>query len=211
MIVRVRGQLSEVGEVSAVLERDGVAYEVLVPHYALSELAARRGNQITLHTLEYLEGNAATGGNLIPRMIGFLHSEDRAFFQLFTTVKGVGVRKGLRALAAPVARIAADIEAADAVALARLPGIGPRMAEQIVAELRGKVAKHAYREREAPAATRTDWTDEQRDAIEIIAAWGDGRTDAERWIARAVQLHDDLTRAEDWVKAAYRIKSGAEA
>ena len=125
MIVRMRGQLSELDEVSVTLDRDGISYEVLVPGYAVPELAASRGQSITLHTIEYLEGSSA-GGNLTPRLIGFLHPEDREFFETFLTVKGVGVRKGLRALAVPVARIAADIENGDAVALARLPGIGRR-------------------------------------------------------------------------------------
>ncbi|MBN2562866.1 MAG: hypothetical protein JXQ75_18240 [Phycisphaerae bacterium] len=210
MIVRVVGQLSEIGEGSAVVDRDGIAYEVLVPSYAVRELSACRGQEITLHTLQYLEGSTA-GANMTPRMIGFLHAEDRAFFKQFVTVKGVGVRKGLRALAAPVAQIAADIEAGDAGALTRLPGIGKRMAEQIVAELRGKVAAHAYAVEDVPDAAKRKLNDHQRDAIEILVGWGDSRADAERWIARAAQLHDDLASAEDWVRAAYRIKGGAEA
>src|SRR5262245_4237031 len=117
MIVKLRGILSDCDEESIVLERDGLAYEVLVPTCTMSELVAMRGPEVALHTMEYLEGNAASGGNLIPRMIGFLHPEDRAFFRQFLTVKGVGVRKALRALAAPVAKIAADIESGDARAL----------------------------------------------------------------------------------------------
>jgi Holliday junction DNA helicase RuvA len=209
MIVRMRGQLSELTEASVILDRDGISYEVLVPGYAVPELAACRGQSITLHTIEYLEGSSA-GGNLTPRLIGFLHPEDREFFETFLTVKGVGVRKGLRALAAPVARIAADIENGDAVALARLPGIGRRMADQIVAELRGKVKDHAFAPAGSPAAAIAGYSPEQRDAIEVLVAWGDSRADAQRWIARAAQLHSDLSSPEAWVKAAYRIKSGAE-
>lgn len=207
MIVRISGQLAEVGEATAVIEREGVARELLVPSYAVTELSASLGRPVTLHTFEYFEGSAA-GGNLIPRLVGFLHGEDRAFFRLFTTVKGMGVRKALRALAVPVARLAADIEAGDVAALGRLPGIGKRMAEQIVAELRGKVAAHAFREEGAPVASDS-FTSDQRDAIEILVAWGDGRGDAERWVARAAQLHPDLGEPEAWVRMAYRIKSGA--
>jgi Holliday junction DNA helicase RuvA len=209
MIVRISGRLSDIGEDSAVVERDGIAYEVLVPSCAVPELAAYQGDVVTLHTLEYLEGNAA-GGNLTPRMIGFLHPEDRTFFRLFVTVKGIGVRKGLRALAEPVARIAAYIESGDTTALARLPGIGRRMSEQIVAELRGKVAAHAFAAEGAPLATQRDFSSDQRDAVEILVAWGDSRSDAGRWIARAAHLHEDLDTPEAWVKAAYRIKSGVE-
>ncbi len=209
MIVRMRGQLADVGEDSVILDRDGVSYEVMVPGYAVCELAACRGQSVTLHTLEYFEGSAA-GGNLTPRLIGFLHAEDRSFFETFLTVKGVGVRKGLRALAAPVARIASDIEAGDATSLARLPGIGRRMADQIVAELRGKVKEHAAAGEAPPTASQAGFSAEQKDAIEILVAWGDSRADAQRWVARSTQLHPDLKGADAWVKAAYRIKSGAE-
>jgi len=209
VIVRMRGQLGEVGEASIVLERDGVAYEILVPGYAVAELAACRGQTVTLHTTQYFEGSAA-GGNLVPRLIGFLHPEDRSFFELFLTVKGVGVRKGLRALAEPVARIAAHIEAEDSAALGRLPGIGRRMADQIVAELRGKMKDYALAADTVPAAAQAGLSGEQRDAVEILVAWGDSRSDAQRWIARAAQLHGDVAAAEAWVRAAYRIKSGAE-
>ncbi len=136
MIVEVRGQLREVTDDAAIVEREGLAYEVHVPSYALSELSAIKGEPITFHTLEYLEGSAS-GGNMTPRMIGFLHPEDRRFFKTFLTVKGMGVRKGLRALAAPVARIASAIESGDALELAKLPGIGRRMSEQIIAQLNG--------------------------------------------------------------------------
>lgn len=97
------------------------------------------------------------------------------------------------------------------MALARLPGIGRRAAEQIIASLRGKVTAHAYAAADVPAASKRELNDDQRDAIEILVAWGDSRVDAERWIARAAQLHDDLASPEDWVRAAYRIKGGAEA
>ena len=55
----------------------------------------------------------------------------KRFFQRFVGVKGIGARKALKALAAPTCRIATDIEAGDAKALTRLPGIGRRAAELI--------------------------------------------------------------------------------
>ena len=136
MIARIAGVVADVSEGSAILDRDGIGYEVLVPRYAIGELTAARGKSLTLHTLQYLEGNPA-GGNLVPRLIGFTSPGDIRFFRLFTKVKGVGVRKALRALAEPITRVAAAIESGDAKLLARLPGIGSRTADQIVAELRG--------------------------------------------------------------------------
>jgi len=208
MIVRIQGKLTDLGEEAAVIEREGLAYEVMVPAYARGELAADLGDVVSLHTLQYFEGSAA-GANLTPRLVGFLHAEDRAFFRLFISVKNMGIRKALKALSTPVGHIAAAIEAGDFVALTKLPGIGRRMAEQIIAELRGKATAHALAAHVTDAAARPAFTDVQRDAIEILVAWGDSRNDAERWIARLAQAHPTLTGPDEWVTAVYRMKNDA--
>ncbi|MBX3394124.1 MAG: hypothetical protein KF841_02025 [Phycisphaerae bacterium] len=208
MIVRIRGNLSELDNETAVIERDGIAREVLVPAYTKLELESSVGTEITVYTLEYLE-SSTPGGNMTPRIVAFLRPEDRTFFKLFTTVKGLGTRKALRALTAPTAHIASYIERNDVNALVKLPGIGRRTAEQIVAELRGKVTAHAVATGPVQSAS-PQFTDEQLMAIEIIAQWGDSRGDAQRWVARAAQLHQDIAGPDEWVKAAYRVKGGAE-
>lgn len=209
MIVRLTGTLIEVDEDAVVVERDGLAREVLVPRFALGELAAQRGRQITLHTMEFYEGNHSSG-HIVPRLLGFQHVEDRAFFSRFIEVKGIGPRKALKALSEPVRRIASWIASGDVKALARLPGIGNRAAEMIVATLKGKLDEWAavpVTEGVVPAAALTP---SQRDALEVLVAWGDPRADAERWLHRAVQLHPDLDSADEWVRVVYRVKSGME-
>jgi Holliday junction DNA helicase RuvA len=209
MIVRLTGTLIEVTEESVVLDRDGVAREVLVPQFAISELAAYRGQVVTLHTMEFYEGNHASG-SLVPRMLGFLHPEDRDFFRRFVAVKGIGPRKALKALGQPVRRIATWIESGDAKALAHLPGIGSRAAELIVASLKGKMDDLALPAAE-PKETKTGRLSQaQRDALEVLVAWGDTRGDAERWLERAAQLTPDVQTPDEWVRAAYRIKTGVE-
>ncbi len=208
MIARLTGMLADVAEDSVVIDREGLGYEVLVPRYAIGELASARGRSVTVHTLEFHEGSL-NGGNLIPRLIGFPRPEDRVFFNRFITVKGVGIRKALKALAEPVSRIAAAIEEGDAKMLARLPGIGPRAADQIIAELRGKVKDFAFGAGSG-AAVEPDWSVEQRDALEVLAALGEKLHDAQRWLQRAAQLHPEVATADEWVKSAYRVKAGAE-
>ena len=208
MIVRLTGTLVEVFEDSVVLERDGVAREVLVPHFAVAELASYRGRQVTLKTNEFFEGNHASG-HLVPRLLGFMHEEDRLFFSRFVSVKGIGPRKALKALAEPVRRIASWIEAEDSKALTRLPGIGKRAADLIIASLKGKMNDLAL-----PGETELDGavelTQGQCDAREILVAWGDPRGDAERWLQRSAQLHPETQSADEWVRLAYRVKSGVE-
>lgn len=209
MIVRLTGTLVEVYEGSVVLDREGVSREVLVPQFSVGELATHRGREVMLHTIEFLEGNPSSG-NLTPRILGFLHPEDRTFFSRFLGVKGIGPRKALRALSEPVRRIASWIESNDTKSLSRLPGIGKRGAEMIVAELKGKVEDLALPTDGQPAKPASQLPAGARDALEILIAWGDPRPDVERWLERAAQLHPDLLSADEWVRVAYRIKAGLE-
>jgi Holliday junction DNA helicase RuvA len=212
MIVRLTGIVGEVHPNHAVIERNGIGYEVLVCGYALGELTACLSQEITLHTLEYFEGSAV-GGNLIPRLVGFLHPEDRAFFEEFITVKGMGVRKAIKALVEPIGRIAAAIEAGDEKTLGRLPGVGKRVASQIIAELKGKVSTFALtgaEKPETPAEAGEPWTAGMRDALEVLCALGERRPDAQRWLERARQLHPETTGSDEWVRQAYRVRSTSE-
>lgn len=207
MIVRLTGVLADVSEDSVVVEHDGVARQVLVPKFAIGELAAFRGRVVTLHTMEFLEGNPSTG-HLVPRMLGFLHPEDRLFFSRFINVKGLGPRKALKALSEPVRRIASWIESGDTKALSRLAGIGSRSSELIVAELKGKMADLAGGVVSADAEAVGQLSQPQRDALEVLVAWGDSRSDAERWLQRAAQIHPEVGSADEWVRTAYRVKAG---
>lgn len=208
VIVRITGTLAEIEPEAAIVERDGLAREVLVPQYALGELAACRGRQVTLHTFEFLEGNPSSG-HLTPRLLGFLHEPDRDFFKRFVSVKGIGFRKALKALAEPVVRIAGWIHEGDRKSLARLPGIGPRAADLIIAELKGKMDPFALGGA-APAEELAGWSDAQRAALEVMVSLGDPRSDAQRWLQRAAQLHPDIDSPDDWMRAAYRVKTGVE-
>lgn len=209
MIVRLTGQLIEVHEDSIVIERSGLAREVLIPRYSTGELAAHRGQEITVHTMEFLEGNPASG-HLVPRMLGFMHMEDKIFFTRFVNVKGIGPRKALKALAQPVRKIATWIETSDAKALTTLPGIGARAADLMVASLKGKMGDLALPDMDSQQTEAAILSQAQRDALEILVAWGDPRSDAHRWIERAGQLHPDLKLPDEWVRTAYRIKAGVE-
>lgn len=147
----------------------------------------------------------------MPRLVGFLHREDRAFFNRFIEVKGIGPRKALKALAEPISKIASWITDREFQLLATLPGIARRGAEMIVAELKGKVDEFAAGAGAVAGARTQEWTQAQRDALKVMLAWGDGRNDALRWLERAAQLHPEITTADEWVKTCYRIKAGSEA
>lgn len=208
MIVRISGRLATVGEGSAVVEAGALAYELLVPGSAQIELLQRVGDEVTLHTHQYLEGNPAQS-HLMPRLLGFLSADERAFFLAFITVRGVGMRKALRAMAVPAHQIAAAIRADDQRALTQLPEIGKKMAAEIVATLQDRLDAFVSQANvAAPSTPARRLSETQRLAIDILIQWGDRRGDAERLVQAAVEAEPNLATPEDIVRTAYRLKAG---
>lgn len=142
LITRISGLLVGLNEEAATLRIGGFEHEVLVPDLVRRQLQDKLNKEISLRTIEYLEGNPQQG-RLVPRMIGFASDAEREFFELVCSVDGVGVKKALRAMVRPVREVAEAIEERDIKQLSTLPGVGPAVAERIVAKLRRKMAKFA--------------------------------------------------------------------
>lgn len=157
MISKLKGKLREVHDTRLQVEIGPFWYEVFVPTMVVDRLPPL-GADVTLYTIQYIEG-AAMGTISHQRLLGFLEPVEREFFELITSVKDVGIRKALRAFNQPVSAIATAIEREDATTLQRLPGIGPKSARQVIAELMGKVAKFALlREQTFAAAPGSEAT-----------------------------------------------------
>ncbi len=142
MITRITGVLNRVLDEEVRLQLGPLEYQVLVPEFVRRQLQGRTGQEITLHTNEYLDGNPMQG-RVVPRLIGFPTEAELDFFELFCTVDKVGTRKAIKALGRPIREIADAIQRQDAKWLTTLPGVGAATAEQIVATLRRKVTKFA--------------------------------------------------------------------
>jgi Holliday junction DNA helicase RuvA len=208
MIARIEGQLVKLDSDSALVQVGAVGYEVMLPSYCVVALSDKIGTVITLCTMEYYEG-APGGGNLIPRIVGFLNADERNFFTKFISVKGIGIKKGLRSLSIPIATIAAAIENGDDKILMSLPTIGKRMAQQIIAELQGKVQTFAAGA-ESAKSPELRLKPFQAQALEILIAWGEKRADALELIELACRKHPDIESAEEMVPLVYRLKQGVE-
>ena len=208
MIAQIEGKLVSLDEDKGLVQVGAVCYEVMLPGYAVMQLSGSIGQSLMLCTFEYYEGTLG-GGNLIPRMVGFLSRSERDFFDTYTGVKGMGIKKGLKSLALPIDRIATAIETGDEKLLATLPGIGKKMAQMIVAELKGKLTTYALET--AQARSRSAFTAFQTEALEILIAWGEKRAEAMELIELTCQKHPDIRTAEELVPLVYRVKQGIEA
>jgi len=207
MIARIEGKLVKLDTSSALVQVGSVAYEVMLPSYCISALSGSIGSDVTFCTMEYYEGSLG-GGNLIPRIVGFLSDTERDFFTKFTSVKGIGIRKGLRSLSMPIANIASAIEAGDEKMLMVMDGIGKRTAQLIIAELKGKLGGFTIGIEQA--AARSTFKPFQAEALEILIAWGERRNEAIELVELACKKHPDIKSAEELVPLVYRLKQGVE-
>jgi len=131
MIRTISGTVDTVTEDSAVISVFGLGLIVRMPR---SDLAAiTEGDTVSLHTYLALRENAAD-------LYGFVHEETLHFFELLLGVSGVGPRSAISiADLAPVAVLSDAISAKDVSYLTRVAGVGKKMAEKIIVELKDKV------------------------------------------------------------------------
>ncbi len=209
MIVRIEGEIVAVEAPCVHLRVGPMVYELFVPAFDLQSLHGRVGAEAAFDTFHYFEAQGQ-GTTLLPRLIGFSSPADRDFFELFTTVKGIGNRKALRAMALPTRTIAAAIASRDLDTLKTLPEIGRRTAETIVAELHEKMEPFLAG---GPAASTSEVKDAGRsgmahDALAVLIRLGEPRHLAVQWIDRALTLEPEIADAQALVTAAFRIKTG---
>ena len=189
MIVKITGKLVALFDERAIIEAAPFEYETLIPEFTRRQLQSELQKNVSLHTIEYIDG-APTQGRLTPRLIGFLTEIEREFFELFCSVDGVGSKKALRAMVKPVREIAAAIEEQDVRFLAQLPGVGPATAERIVAKLRRKVPKFALmvaRPSEQGAVGESQELDVVAETFEALLSLGHGEAEARRMIDAVVE------------------------
>lgn len=209
MIAQIEGKLVNLSTGSGLFKVGQISYEVMLPGYVISELSGKIGTEITLCTMEYLEGTPGKG-NLIPRLVGFLSEEEREFFGKYTSVKGLGIKKGLKSLTIPIATIASYIESGDEKLLVTLPAVGKRLAQLIIAELKGKLQDFAAGHVTSLSGAGAVFDNFQTEAMEILVAWGEKRNEAIELIELTCKRHPDIKTAEQLVPLVYKIKQGIE-
>ena len=211
MITKLTGTLIAVAPDALTLAVGPVEREVLIPEFTRRHVQDAVGRELSLHTIEYLEGNPMQG-RLIPRLVGFLSPIEREFFELFCEVDGVGVKKALRAMVRPVQEVATMIEDQDAKGLATLPGVGPATADRIIAKLRRKMPKFALlvtRELPAGAGTATE-RDVVSETFDALRALGHGESHARRLLDDALSRKQKYKDVDELLRAVYDHRNQRE-
>jgi Holliday junction DNA helicase RuvA len=132
MIASLRGTLIYIGADHLVVEASGVGYLVYAPRPVLGSVGVL-GDEVFLLTVLIVREDAMT-------LYGFATREQRALFESFLSVSGVGPKVALSLLSAGQPdEIRSAIAHSDTARLARVPGIGKKTAERLVLELKGKL------------------------------------------------------------------------
>jgi Holliday junction DNA helicase RuvA len=197
MIAKIRGILDKIGDSSASVNVGGIFYEIMLPSALVDSL--RRdgaiGSEIEFYILDYIEGGQV--GNQYPRLVGFAEAIDKEFFSLYTSVPGLGIKKALKSLTTPINEIARAIETEEVSILKKLPGVGARLAEKIIAELKGKTARFALARESKPLArpeTRPDYAEE---VMAILLQLQYKKSEAQAMLERALSTGKRFRSSED--------------
>lgn len=132
MIYHLKGILSKVGDDFVVIEAGGVGYQVFIPTFVRDTLPDL-GETTLLYTYHHIREDSQL-------LFGFLTLEDRALFLLMLSVSGIGPKVGVKILSSVTRNqfIQAVMEE-NLVILTQIPGVGKKMAERIIVELKDKI------------------------------------------------------------------------
>ena len=207
MITKITGKLLALGEDDLTLGIEAFEYQVFIPEFTRRQLQGRLGEEASLYTIDYLDGNPAHG-RMTPRLVGFLSEVEREFFELFCSVDGVGVKKALRAMVRPVKEVATAIVEQDVKTLCSLPGVGPAVAERIIAKLRRKVPKFALMVADKTLHEADVETDVITEAFEVMRQLGHGESDARRLVDAALSMKKKYKDVQELLHAIYKQSHG---
>jgi Holliday junction DNA helicase RuvA len=184
MIGKLKGVIDSYGEDFVVVDVGGVGYEVHCSARTLQALPGE-GEPAVLSIETYVREDQI-------RLFGFLSDVEREWFRLLQTVQGVGARVALSVLGTlKVADLASAVAMRDKAMIARSPGVGPKVAERIVTELKDKAPAFANVD---PAVIRLSGAVEDRrapqpvaDAISALVNLGYGQPQAAAAVAAATR------------------------
>jgi Holliday junction DNA helicase RuvA len=197
MIGKLSGVIDSCGEDWVILDVGGVGYQVHCSARTLQALP-QVGEAAILSIETYVREDAI-------RLYGFASDVEREWFRLLQTVQGVGARVALAVLGAlKPGDLATAIALQDKVALTRAPGVGKKVAERIVAELRDKAPAYSSAD---PMVVRLQAELEERraprpvaDAVSALVNLGYAQVQASVAVAAASRSAGEAANAETLIR-----------
>jgi holliday junction DNA helicase RuvA len=201
MIGKLKGVIDSYGENSVIVDVNGVGYEVHCSARTMQELPGI-GQPAALSIETHVREDQI-------RLFGFLTEIEREWFRLLQTVQGVGVKVALAVLGTlKPAELASAIAMRDRAMVARTPGVGPKVAERIVTELKDKAP--AYTNIDPALVRLSGAVDEKRapapvtDAVSALVNLGYAQAQAAAAIAAASRSAGEGAEATTLIRLGLR-------
>ncbi len=209
MISEITGEVlyDRIQRHSLLVRVQAISYEIFVPSGIAVRLRnapeGERHNPLTFYTIYYIDGGLG-GGHLTPKLVGFLDPLDREFFEIFTTVPGVGFMRALKCLIRPLNEIAMAIESEDTAFLKELPFIGAKTSERIVMELHGKMAKFALSRTDEPLSVEKEPTSAlKQEALQVLEQLEYSRGEALRMVDEIFAKNKTIKTTEEFLQKVF--------
>ena len=207
MIAKLRGRLDSTGGEWAVIDVGGVGYMVYCGSRTLAALPPV-GEAVELAIETHVREDHI-------HLYGFSTNSDREMFRTLTTVQGVGAKVGLAILSALSAeQIAQAIAAGDQSAFKRASGVGPKLAQRLVVELKDKLGAFPLTTSAAVAslgkAAPKDAGNLVEDAVSALVNLGYGRMEAFGAVNRAAQAAGGVAPLGVLIKGSLKELGGAD-
>ncbi len=202
MITSIQGLLTAATPLHAIIELNGLGYEVNIPVTTAEKLPVT-GSAVKLHTLVIYREDSQT-------LYGFATPAERDFFRLMIEhVTGVGPKMALTIMSKlSLPSLENAIRIGDIATLAKCPGIGKKTAERLVIELRAKVGATGSAESVLSASGSSDDANSapadsrMRDAVLALSALGYKTADADETVRRALLTLGPKATTEQLIKKA---------
>jgi len=194
VIASVEGTVGAVTADSVVIEVGGIGYRVFAAPAILA--TARPGSTLKLHTHHLVRED-------LQALYGFRSAEELGFFNLLLTVTGVGPKVALAIVGSgPTADLQLAIMQQDQAVLVAIPGIGRKLAERVIFELKEKVAAAGVAASAAGAGRGAEAT--EGEVVAALQALGYSLSEAREASKLAIAETGVGSSLEDRVKAALR-------
>ena len=206
MIGRLKGIVDAYGDDFVILDVGGVGYEVHCSTRTLQGMP-QTGEAMSLSIETVVREDMI-------RLYGFASAAERAWFRLLTTVQGVGTKVALAILSTlSPSELASAIALNDKAMIARSPGVGPKVAQRIAAELKDKAPALLAGDAGIDPATARLQADlgegvaaqPAADAVSALVNLGYAQAQASAAVARAVKELGDDAATDKLIRAGLRV------
>jgi len=195
MIAYLRGTLIEKSTESVILDVNGVGYRIGLSRHTLQRISDSGDESITLFIHHHI---TEVGQSLF----GFLSRDDQGLFEELITVKSIGPKLALGILSGMNTSDLMDaIIRQDAVALARVPGIGKKTAERIILELRDRIDKKSN---DISVPSGLPGADLAREAIAALEALGYRRGSMDQVVSTILRSPNAPTSTSEVIREALK-------